>query len=243
MRLQWRQGLLSALLLAILMAQNAQAACRQALVMALDVSSSVDVTEYQLQLTGLAGALNDPEVAQLLLSQPNAPIWLAVFEWSGRNAQRVIIPWQALETKADLSSISATLASQIQPGGTRPTGLGAALRFAGQLLLTGPDCWQRTIDVSGDGKNNDGIRPLLGKASAIYADTTVNGLVIGTDAPPGDQIPGNEIAELTSYYRQEVIHGPDAFIETALGFEDFQAAMTRKLLRELAIAVASVARP
>ncbi len=216
----------------------AKAACRQALIMALDVSSSVDAQEYALQMQGLAGALLDPDVQILLLSQPSAPVVLSVFEWSGRFDQRLIIDWTRLETPADLAQVAAVLTAQTRPQTTRPTAIGQALRYAGQRLQAGPDCWQLTVDVSGDGKNNDGMRPLQGKSAIIFQRVTVNGLVIGTDMPSGDRIVENEMAELTSYFRSLVIHGPDAFIETALGFEDFQAAMKRKLLRELSIAVA-----
>ncbi len=211
--------------------------CRQALVIALDVSSSVDAKEYSLQMQGLAGALLDAEVQALLLSQPQTPVNLAVFEWSGRHDQRVIIQWTALKTSADLIAIAGILARQPRPVGTRPTANGHALSFAVQLLDQAPECWEQTVDISGDGKNNDGYRPQVAKRGAGFAQTTVNGLVIGTDSPPY-QVSEDEIAELSSYYRHEVIHGADAFIEIALGFEDFEAAMKRKLLRELSLAVA-----
>ena len=231
-------NLWSLVMLAFLLPSLAHTACRQALVLALDVSSSVDAQEYALQMQGLAGALLDGEVQALLLAQPSAPIVLSVFEWSGRFDQRLIVSQARLETQADLVRIATRLANQTRPPNTRPTAIGHALQFAGQLLATGPECWQMTIDISGDGKNNDGFAPGLGKQAAIFATTTVNGLVIGTDAPSPDRIVENEIGELTSYFRHVVIHGPEAFIETALGFEDFEAAMFRKLLRELSIAVA-----
>lgn len=218
---------------------TAEARCRQALVLGLDVSSSVDETEYRLQFNGLALALQDAEVASLLLAQPNAPIQIAVFEWSGRDQQRLIVDWLPLVDASDINRLAAILYQQSRSKGTHPTAIGHALKYAGQLIRTGPSCWQKTVDISGDGKNNDGFRPSAATRSTVFENVTVNGLVIGTDAPPGDQISGNEMAELTSYYRQEVIFGPNAFIETAIGFEGFEAAMKRKLLRELAVVVAS----
>jgi hypothetical protein len=220
-----------------LLASHAQAACRQALIFALDVSSSVDQAEYALQMRGLAGALLDVDVQALLLSQPSAPISLSVFEWSGRFDQRLVLDWRSIEDRADLLAIAAVLAAQKRPETTRPTAIGHALKYAGQRLQQSK-CWQLTVDISGDGKNNDGFRPGVGKQATIFDLITVNGLVIGTDAPSPDRVVENEIGELTSYFRHEIIHGPEAFIETALGFQDFEAAMKRKLLRELSIAVA-----
>lgn len=233
----------AAAVLGLLLPSLANAQCRQALVMALDVSSSVDEQEYALQMQGLAGALLDPEVQALLLAQPSAPIVLSVFEWSGRFDQRLIVHPLRLETTADLNQVAALLTNQTRPTITKPTAIGHALQFAGQLLAAGPDCWQLTIDISGDGKNNDGFAPQHAKQAEIYSDITVNGLVIGTDFPSPDRIVENEMSELTSYFRHVVIHGPNAFIETALGFEEFEVAMKRKLLRELSIAVADANLP
>lgn len=221
-----------------LLAGHAQASCRQALVMALDVSSSVDAQEYALQMQGLAGALLDPQVQALLLAQPSAPVVLSVFEWSGRFDQRLIVDKIRLSSLKDLQQIATQLTRQTRPQNTRPTAIGHALKYAGQLLANGPACWQMTIDISGDGKNNDGFAPNLGKQAAIFQQITVNALVIGTDVQNGERIIDNEIAELSSYFRHLVLHGPNAFIETALGFQAYEAAMKRKLLRELSIAVA-----
>jgi hypothetical protein len=66
-----------------------------------------------------------------------------------------------------------------------------------------------------------------------FEDITINGLVIGADAPDIGDVRQVEIGELSAYFRAYVIHGPDAFVETAIGFQDYQNAMTRKLLREL----------
>ncbi|MCA8870212.1 MAG: DUF1194 domain-containing protein [Rhodobacteraceae bacterium] len=219
-------------------AGQAAGSCRQALVLALDVSSSVDTVEYGLQIKGLAATLLDPEVQALLLSEPANPIALTIFEWSGRFDQRSVIGWTIIQSPADLLAISGVLMQHERPEMSRPTAIGPALAHAGRLLQTGPDCRKRTIDISGDGKHNDGDRPVLGRTAAIFATTTVNALVIGHDAPPGLRSIDGEIADLSAYFRAEVIHGPGAFIETAFGFQDFQAAMKRKLLRELAMVLA-----
>jgi hypothetical protein len=218
----------------------ATSACRQALVMALDVSSSVDEAEYRLQMTGLVQALTDPEVRALLLAGADAPVMLSVFEWAGQNDQLLLLDWTALDSEATLVAVAGRLASAERRGGRRPTAIGAALAYAGSLLIEGPECWQRTVDISGDGKNNDGPPPSVGRHAAIFAQATVNGIVIGDDSgSSGQEAPGGDVGELSSYFHAQVIHGPDAFVETALGYADFGAAMKRKLLRELAVAVAS----
>ncbi len=229
--------LASALGLAVLTAGSSAAACRQALVMALDVSSSVDAEEYHLQMRGLAEALGDPEVRALLLGG-GPPVNLAVFEWAGRSQQRLILDWTAIEDDAALDRVTGVLLMQRRTAGTSTTAIGAALAYAGQLIKRAPDCWERTVDLSGDGKNNDGPRPLLGKRHPVFDRITVNGLVIGMDFGGDHAVPGEEIGELSSYFRAEIMHGPDAFLESALGFSDFGAAMKRKLLRELSIAIA-----
>lgn len=225
-------------LLLLLVGHPAQSACRQALVLALDVSSSIDAAEYTVQMQGLARVLSDPEVQSLFLSNPDAPIDLAIFEWAGEVDQRLIADWTRIESSADLSRIAARLSSAAPPGGQKPTALGSALLFAARLLAERPECWQHVIDVSGDGKNNSGVDPAAAKQSPDFDGVTVNALVIGKAFETTDEIAGNRIAELTAYFHHDVIHGPDAFIETALGFEDFFRAMKKKLLRETAQAIA-----
>jgi len=215
------------------------AACRTALVLALDISSSIDRDDYALQMQGLAAVLDDREVREVLLVDPQTPVMLAVFEWAGRDDQRLIVDWTRLQNRADLAAISATLRRQIRPDGTRSTAIGRALAYGGGLMQQVPDCWRHIIDISGDGKNNDGIRPEAGKAAAIFERITVNGLVIGKAFETTDQIAGNKIADLTAYFRQQVLHGPGAFIQTALGFQDFARAMKKKILREMTLAVSN----
>jgi hypothetical protein len=220
-------------LLAILIANPlaAQSRCRQALALGLDVSGSVDAREYRLQLDGLALALADPEVTAALLGQPGAPVRIAVYEWSDPGDERLIVDWTDIATQSDLVAIQTTLRTTQRAAMGPSTGLGAALQAGFALLEQQPNCWTRTLDISGDGKANTGLRPQ--NVIDSPAGVTVNGLVIGVD----DNITGNnrnlQIAELTSYYIAYVIRGPDAFVETALGFDTYAEAMRRKLLREL----------
>lgn len=217
------------------LAQGATAQCRQALALGLDVSGSVDLREYRLQLDGLVAALNDPEVMQVLLAQPGAPVSMLVFEWSGPDDQIVLVPWTAITDHDDLRDISLTLARAERRVSTPGTALGTAMQFGAALLAGRSNCWKQTLDISGDGKSNQGPRPRDVRDHVATGGLTINGLVIGADAPAYGDRRQSDIGELSSYFRAEVIAGPDAFVQTALGFEDYQAAMTQKLLRELSV--------
>ncbi|PCH75449.1 MAG: hypothetical protein COC12_00515 [Rhodobacteraceae bacterium] len=229
-----------ALLLGVL-AGPVWAKCRQALVLGLDVSGSVDKREYRLQLDGLASALIDPDVQAAILAQTASPVYLAVYEWSGPQYQRILQGWTAVTNRQVLVEISAGLANMKRHPATPGTALGSAMRFGADMLANGPECWKRTLDISGDGKSNFGLHPRDVRQSLENSGLTLNALVIGVDTPAtgaGRQV---EIAELSAYFQAWVITGPDAFVETAIGFDDYRAAMTRKLLRELeTLAVSSL---
>lgn len=222
----------AALLLALL-APPAEAACRQALALGLDVSGSVDAGEYRLQLDGLAAALSSDAVQEVLFAQPAAPIRITVYEWSGPEDQHIILPWTDLTAPADLAGVTATLRGHQRRRAAPTTAIGSAM-LAGFALLNGQtDCWKRTLDLSGDGTANTGPRPQDIGDALLPSGVIVNGLVIGADNPRGDDDRFAEIKELSSYYSSYVLRGPDAFVETAVGFGDYAAAMERKLLREL----------
>lgn len=207
--------------------------CRQALALALDVSGSVDTREYQLQLDGLVTALNDPEVTQALLDMPSAPVALMVFEWSGPVDQAVLIPWTDITSRQVLEEISTRLARTVRRDAAPGTALGQAMISGAAFLNQKSACWKRTLDISGDGKSNLGPRPRDLKDGIGAQGITINALVIGTDAPKISDLRQSDIAEISSYFHAEVIVGPDAFVETSLGFEDYARAMTVKLKREL----------
>jgi len=237
-----RLSLIAALVAVCGMAQSVRANCRQALALGLDVSSSVDSQEYALQLGGLAGALLDKDVQAVLLAQPSAPVALAIFDWSGRFNQNLITDWRLIQSPQDLQDVAATLKGRLPATGARPTALGAALTYGANLLARAPVCWQQTLDISGDGKSNDGHRPKAAKTHPVYATAVINGLVIGADVTGGDQIADNDVSELSSYYRDEVIHGAGAFVQTAVGYNDYAQSMREKLLRELNMAVSGASQ-
>lgn len=207
--------------------------CRQALALGLDVSGSVDAREYRLQLDGLANALLNPEVKEALLAMPATPVELAVFEWSGRSAHRLLLDWTAIESANKLNAVVTRLHNTERVAADPSTALGSAMMFGATLLEQRRDCWSRTLDLSGDGKSNTGPRPRDVKDAGQFTGLTINALAIGADSPDIGDLLQSEIGELTSYFRSEVILGPDAFVEAAIGFEDFEASMVRKLLREL----------
>ncbi len=214
----------------------AGAACRQALAMGLDVSGSVDAAEYRLQLDGLAAALTSAEVQDVLLAMPGAPVRLTVFEWSAPQDQRLVLPWVEITGAPDLQAVATTLRAVTRTPTGPSTALGVALRHGAGLLAEQSTCWTRTLDISGDGRSNTGPDPRDVREHPDLAGITVNALVIGS---------GNEArGDLNAYFETLVIHGPDAFYEQADSFDGYEAAMIRKLLRELqGLAVSEVMGP
>jgi len=221
-----------ACVVALALGGAADAACRQALALGLDVSGSVDAREYRLQINGLAAALDNIAVRDALLSSPGAPVSVMVYEWSGPSDQAVTVPWSVIEDAATLDGFIETLLQTTRRDVSPGTALGTAITLGAQYLDQQPDCWKRTLDISGDGMSNLGPRPRDVKDAIGARGITVNALVIGATPQP-------ESDALASYFRAEVITGPDAFVETALGFDDYEAAMTRKLLRELEVLAVS----
>lgn len=216
--------------LGLFWAEAVEAQCRLALALGMDVSGSVDEVEYRLQLDGLAAALTAPEVQAQILQFPEVPIWLTAYEWSGRFNQRPLVPWIALDSPAVLDRIAATLRSTERLRGVNSTGIGGSMQYGEVQFKRGPECWRYTLDLSGDGTNNDGPAPEVIRETLIGRE--INGLVIGLDLTVGRDERQMDIMRLSAYYRKNVIKGPDAFVEVAQGFEDFERAMTKKLLRE-----------
>ena len=166
------------------------------------------------------------------MAMPGAPVEIAIYEWSGARSQRVLLDWTRLETPADVTRAADVLRGVRRAKAHPSTAVGAAMRF-GAVMLARTDCWALTLDLSGDGTSNSGVRPSVARAELEAAGITVNALVVGADDQgTGDRRQG-EIAALSTWFREEVIIGPGAFVETALGYEDYRAAMTRKLLREV----------
>ncbi|MEO0623525.1 MAG: DUF1194 domain-containing protein [Pseudomonadota bacterium] len=196
-------------------------ACALALLFALDVSASVDAEEYRQQREGLAAALLSPAVREAVLAQDGG-VALAAYEWSGRYQQDIALPWTMVASEAALFSVAETLAKGPRSYAEFPTAIGYALGFGAVMFRDAPVCQRRVIDISGDGVGNEGFPPAAAYREFEFQDVVVNGLVIG-----GDDL------ELLRYYEENIPHGPNAFIEVAIDFADYENAMRRKLLREL----------
>jgi len=220
---QWRHA--AGLALGLAAPPAAAAECRLALLLAMDVSSSVDAREDALQRGGLAAALLAPEVRAAFFSA-DLPVALAVYEWSGRYNQEVLLDWLVIDSAAAIRSAAARIANSRRSHDEFPTAIGYALGYGAIMLEDGPDCLTRTIDMAGDGRNNEGFPPAAAYREFPFDGVTVNGLVI-------DAAEFESETELIPYYRDEVIRGPRAFLEVADGFEDYERAMRRKLEREL----------
>lgn len=214
-------------------APSAQASCRQALALGLDVSGSVDANEYRLQLDGLAHALEDAEVQAAFFVFPDAPVRIMIYEWSARSHQRKLIEWRDLRYPGDLADIAASLRATRSVAVPNPsTAIGAAMIYGARELRAQTPCWQKTLDISGDGPANIGRHPRDVQPESVVG-ITVNGLVIGPDGPANTTKNRANLKSLLGYYEAYVLRGPGAFAETAENFEDFQEAMRRKLIREL----------
>jgi uncharacterized protein DUF1194 len=200
-------------------------ACRLALALAIDVSSSVDAREDALQRGGLAAALIAPEVEAAFFSA-DQPVALAVYEWSGRTNQTLVLGWSIIDSREDLLRVASIIGRSERGHNDFPTAIGYALGYGAGLLRRAPPCLFQTIDMAGDGENNEGFPPRTAYAEFPLSGVTVNGLVVNA---------GEFEAELNliSFYQTEVLHGPGAFLQVAQGFDDYERAMRRKLEREL----------
>ena len=136
------------------------AGCRLALVLAMDVSSSVDAAEDTLQRKGLAAALASDEVRKAFFAQ-DVPVALAIYEWSGRYNQELLVDWTVIDSQGTLSGVADRVARSRRSHNDFPTAMGYALGFGGALFERAPDCLYRTLDMAGDGQNNEGFGPQL----------------------------------------------------------------------------------
>lgn len=229
-------GLVALLLLGLTV--TAQAACRQALILGLDVSGSVDAEEYRLQIDGLAVALRNPQVQAAFVQFPQAPVRFSAFEWSGPKHQRTLIGWTEVTGSRQLDEIARRLAAiSPVPVLDDSTAIAAALSHAA-AELDKQDCWQRTFDISGDGPSNIGAHP--GELTdGMFSGITVNALVIGPQSRSNTTKNLSNVKSLEGYFRTHVIRGPGAFVEVAEDHTDFAQAMIRKLVRELDLPVLS----
>jgi Protein of unknown function (DUF1194) len=213
-----------ALLATLFVGGPANAACHLALALALDVSSSVDDAEYQLQRDGLASALLSENVQDAFFAHPGDWVSLAVYEWSGRYQHAVVLDWIEIRDPEALFSAAEKIAAAKRSHSEFPTAMGYALGYSASLFAKAPRCDRATLDVSGDGVNNDGFAPHLAYSAFPLNNVTVNGLVIGGADP-----------EVQQFYLSDVIRGPGAFVVLAQNYHAFEEAMESKLIREIGV--------
>lgn len=193
------------------------------LVLALDASASVDADEFALQLDGLARAFRDLEVIAAVESLRPFGAAVAVVEWGGPGQTRVVLPFAHLTSGRDAKAFAYLVGLGRRRQRAGETSIGAAIAdSAGLLAANAIDGQRQVIDISGDGPDNSGLDLDAVRQAARARGITVNGLAIEA-----------EDKGLAAYYRQRVIVGAGAFVETARDFEDFARAMKAKLLKEL----------
>ncbi|PTX57162.1 Ca-activated chloride channel family protein [Litoreibacter ponti] len=199
-------------------------ACELALVLAVDVSGSVDQREYRVQMEGLGAALADSAVTEALVV---AEAKVMLLQWTGASRQRVSIPWTHITDFERADALAERVAKTQRVWRNFSTAIGEAVGFSLTHFDAVPECTRRVVDVSGDGYSNEGVPPEEMKAAALRQGVTINGLAIEASE-----------AELTAYYRRNLIVGPGSFAMKADDFEDYPRRIREKLLREITKQVA-----
>ena len=210
------------------------------LVLAVDTSASVDGFEYGLLMNGMANAFRTDEIIDLIGQHDGVAVTL--IQWSSDVDERFMIPWHLLTDRASVLAFADRVAAAERDPDRRFTGIGEAIDFGVRLIAdNGFDGHQLKIDVSGDGRNNVGLPLSISRQRANALGIVINGLPILThivDYSLRKPMRANvDYYGLESYYREEIIHGPGAFIEIADDYDDFARAFLRKLKREIAPAI------
>lgn len=206
--------------LALLLGALPAAACDVALVLAVDVSGSIDRGEYALQVEGIASALGDPAVLDALVM---GQIALSVVQWSGAGQQAVTQPWRRMLTTVEVArfaDVARTTPRAFQGSDTAP---GDLISFAAGLFGPVSDCRRRVIDISGDGPQNAGGSTARARGAVQAEGIVINGIAIedmGISEP------------VSAFYRRFVVT-PGGFVMTARGLGDYPPTLRAKILREL----------
>jgi hypothetical protein len=206
------------------------------LVLAADVSGSMDEAKFDLQRLGYATAFSNPRVVEAIRAGTKGRIAVAFIEWSGIVQQRVVIDWTVISDDETARQFGDHIMEASRAFARNSTSISAGIDFAMTKLDRTPyEARRRVIDVSGDGDNNSGRDVVMARDEAIAKGVTINGLVIltkmstrwGSDHtnPPGG---------LANYYRNNVIGGPGAFVMVAENFDSFGKVLVKKLIAEIA---------
>jgi len=196
-----------------------------AIVMAADVSGSIDFHRWKLQREGYAQAVTHPAFLRAVEATPTRSVAIAFVEWSGIAEQRLVVDWTVIRGREDAERVADRL-RQNDRSFTGSTSIAGALIFAATLLDVCPFRFSRAVvDVSGDGVNADGSNVETARDALLTRDVTINGIVIfGPMSEP----------HLREHYEEHVVGGPGAFVMVADDEQTFAYALVRKLVREVA---------
>ncbi len=194
------------------------------LILMVDASGSVDHDEFTLQRYGYITAFRNPRVASAIRSGPHGKIAVSYVEWTGPFLQTPVVDWTVLSDPASIEAFVQVLERTPRQLYTGGTAVGHAILYGANSIAGNRfQGTRRVIDVSGDGPTNRGIPAALARDQVVAQGFTVNGLPILTD-----------YSALEGYYLDNVIGGPGAFVIPARSFQDFNAAILTKLIREIA---------
>jgi hypothetical protein len=200
------------------------------LVIAVDVSYSMDMDELAIQREGYAQAIVSKDFLQALRAGPGK-VAVTYFEWSMSGDERIIIPWRVIDGPESADAVAAEIMKTPVRRGSS-TSISGAINFALQLFEENPyHGFRRVIDISGDGPNNDGAPVTGARDAALAKGIIINGLPIMVKEP---SYLTTDIENLDLYYEDCVIGGPGAFIITIKDRKNFQEAIRNKLVLEVA---------
>ncbi len=204
------------------------------LILAVDVSDSIDPREARLQRQGYVAALTDAEIVHAITSGPNRRIALLYVEWAQESHQRVLVDWTPISGDAEARAFARALADAPLER-NQWTSISGVIDFSvRQFASNGYEGGRRVIDISGDGANNHGRDVIPARDEAVAAGITINGLAITTDRLSKAGWPRS--ADVDAFYADNVIGGPGAFVMAVDSADAFAGAIRRKLLREIASA-------
>jgi len=203
------------------------------LILAVDCSRSVDPEEQEIQFRGYEAAFRDPRLIAGITGGPVGAIACMMFLWSGWNTQRVVAPWTLIDSPESAHRFADMIAAAPRQTWLY-TSISGAMDFAAKQFGQGFEGMRRVVDISGDGMNNSGRPVKEARAEALAQGIILNGLAVldRTPQPPLD--PSSAPPPLDAYYQAEVIGGPGAFLVVAEGFQAFETAVRRKIIREIA---------
>jgi hypothetical protein len=202
------------------------------LVLAVDVSSSIDDDEALLQREGYRAALTDPEVLARVLGGAHGAIGVAYVEWSDLEYQSLLLPWTRIASARDGAAWSAALGRRPLRS-RRGTSVSGGIEFSRRVLADAP--WpaaRRVIDISGDGVNNSGRPAEEARDRAVAEGITINGIAIEGGDPAETGV--SPLGRLEDYYHASVVGGADALVVAAEDFRSFGESVRLKLVREVA---------